>query len=75
MIGENLTLGIILIFSGVYFLVLGLTSKVLVQEEPAPTEDERARSNATPRKRMFCIALGIGCLIVGGALIWRVRWP
>lgn len=58
--------GFILLLAGIYILVVGLTSKVLINEtDIVATEEERAQAKATPVKRLVCVVFGLACAIYG----------
>ena len=58
--------GFVLLLGGVYIIVVGLTSKILINEtDVVATEEERAQAKATPLRRLVCVIVGLACAIYG----------
>ena len=59
-------MGLLLLGSGVYFVVIGLTAKSLINEtDIVATDEERADAKTTPAKRLVILLLGIAALFYG----------
>ena len=63
---ENIVEGFILVIAGAYMLVVGITSRFLINEtHVVATQDERVQARATPLKRLVCVVFGFACIIYG----------
>jgi hypothetical protein len=59
-------MGLLLMGCGVYFVVVGLTAKSLINEtDIVATEEERANAKPTPAKRLVILLLGIASFFYG----------
>jgi hypothetical protein len=59
-------MGLLLMGCGVYFVVIGLTAKSLINEtDVVATDEERADAKPTRAKRLFILLLGIGAFFYG----------
>jgi uncharacterized membrane protein HdeD (DUF308 family) len=68
----DLKLGIVLIIVGVIFIVHALTAEYLYNETEGPIpEEEIKKYKARPRDRLFGVALGLICIVLGLASMLR----
>jgi len=64
--------GLLLMGCGVYFVVVGLTAKSLINEtHVVASEEERANAKSTPAKRLVVLFLGIAAFFYGFHLLMK----
>lgn len=71
MLGNSIAEGIGFILAGAYIIVVGITSKTLIAEEPPPTKEERLKAKATPAGRLLCVLVGLTSIIYGLIVVVR----
>jgi hypothetical protein len=56
----------LVLFAGVYLIVVGLTAKTLINEsDVVATEEARRKAKATPVKRLLVVGAGVAAVVYG----------